>query len=136
MVVPVVVFDQIRNIPKPYYSPDIYCNPNEPITLYPRKKIVVVFCNTSKYHRQTDQYHLLFSKGHFFYKINYYKFCIVIFNKSFKSKLICDTHTHTVHLQSYCPIKPRRDIKIAENYCRKNATTLSKCQCLYLHCLL
>jgi hypothetical protein len=95
----------------------------------------------SKYHRQTDQYHLLFSKGHhFFYKINYYKFCIVIFNKSFKSKLICNTHTHThththtVHLQSYCPIKPRRDIKIAENYCRKNATTLSKC--LYLHCLL
>ena len=46
----------------------------------------------SKYHRQTDQYHLLFSKGHhFFYKINYYKFCIVIFNKSFKSKLICNT---------------------------------------------
>jgi len=55
-----------------------------------------------------SEYHLLFSKGHFFYKINYYKFCIVIFNKSFKSKLICDTHTHThthtVHLQSYCPI--------------------------------
>ena len=114
MVVPVVVFDQIRNIPKPYYSPDIYCNPNEPITLYPRKKIVVVFCNTSKYHRQTDQYHLLFSKGHFFYKIDYYKFCIVIFNKSFKSKLICDTHTH-------CSLTKLLSHKTEERYknCRK-----------------
>jgi hypothetical protein len=71
---------------------------------------------------------LLFSKGHFFYKIDYYKFCIVIFNKSFKSKLICNTHCSLTKLLSHkfvhhemCHIKPRY-IKIAENYCR------NKCQ--------
>jgi len=70
MVAKVVVFDQIRNTPKPYYSPDIYCNVNEPIIIRPRKKIVVVFCNSSKYDRQTDQYQVLFSKGHYLYKMN------------------------------------------------------------------
>jgi hypothetical protein len=129
MVAPVVVFDQIRNIPRPYYSPDIYCNVSDPITIRPRKKIVVVFCNTSKYHRQTDQYHVLFSKGHYFYKINYYKFCIVITNKSFKSKLICNTHCSLSKLLSHsfvhhemCHIKPNY-LKSAENYCRNKCRT-------------
>ena len=79
----------------------------------------------SKYHRQTDQYHLLFSKGHhFFYKINYYKFCIVIFNKSFKSKLICDTHTHT-----HCSLTKLLSHKTEERY--KNCRKLLQKKCNY-----
>jgi hypothetical protein len=129
MVAKVVVFDQIRNTPKPYYSPDIYCNVNEPIIIRPRKKIVVVFCNSSKYDRQTDQYQLLFSKGHYLYKMNYYKFCIVITNKSFKSKLICNTNCSLTKLLSHsfvhhemCHIKPSY-LKHAEMYCRNKCQT-------------
>ena len=124
MVVQVVVFDQIQNKPKLFYSPDIYCNVNEPIIIGPRKKIIVVFCNTSKYHRQTDQYYLHFSKGQYFYKLTYYKFCIVITNTSFKSKLVCNTHCSLTKLLAHpyvqhemCHIKPNY-IRIAQHYCR------------------
>jgi hypothetical protein len=81
------VFSQIKS--KPYYSPDYYCNLSVPFIIRPRERMLLILQNSSKHHRQSEQFKIKFSKGHFYYKFPSYKFSIFVKNMSRCRKLYC-----------------------------------------------
>jgi len=120
----ITIFDQVKTPPQSYYSPALYCNVEEPLVIGPRKKVLVAFIDSSKYYRQTEQYNIVLSKGKFFQKMSYYKFCIVLFNTSYKSKIVCNPNCSLQKLLEHKHINHRmvhvKPSLIMKQFCRYN----------------